>query len=104
MTRTYKSVAQGMVYNTVGAMGSSNLTLNGTVVGTVNFVLGLFNDTLCNTAYLVDEEDTLTQVELSILHGIDSFNLNKMLVGVLKNLGSTMYKSGNKGIPTFCNP
>lgn len=40
--------------------------------------------------YLVDEENTLAQVEFGILDSVDSFDLNKVLVCVLKNLGSRL--------------
>ena len=71
-------------------MSSGNLTLDGAVVSTVDFVFSLHNQGRnCKKTYLVDEENTLTQVEFSILGSIDSFNLNEVLVGVLKNLRST---------------
>ena len=85
-------------------MSGSNLTLDGAVVGTVNLVVSLSNNNHQVTKYLVDEEDTLAHVELSILNGIDSFNLNEVLIGILKNLRSTINELGITQTPTFCNP
>ena len=42
------------------------------------------------TSYLVDVDNALTEVELGVLLGIHSFHLNKVLVGVLENLRSTV--------------
>lgn len=85
-------------------MSGSNLTLDGAVVRTVNFVVSLFNYNQQSPKYLVDEEDTLAHVELSILNGIDSFNLDEVLVGILKNLRSTINELEITQAPTFCNP
>ena len=39
--------------------------------------------------YLVDVDNALTEVELGVLLGVHSLHLNEVLVGVLKDLGST---------------
>ena len=39
--------------------------------------------------YLVDVDNALAEVELGVLLGVHSLHLDEVLVGVLKNLGST---------------
>ncbi len=94
ITRTYSSTPSQSAYSSVASVSAHHLTPDGAVVSTVLHGGGLRNRentyTWSQTAtYLVDVDNALTEVELGVLLGVHSLHLDEVLVGVLKNLGST---------------
>ena len=94
MTRTYASFPSQKAYSTVASVSAHHLTPDGAVVSTVlhggslHSRENMFAPSQTST-YLVDVDNALTEVELGVLLGVHSLHLDKVLVGVLKNLGST---------------
>ena len=56
-----------------------------------------------NHTYLVHVSDTLSKVELGVLGGVHSLNLDEALVAVLGDLASTRLAHNHRSFPTFCN-
>ena len=94
MTRTYASLLSQHAYSTVASMSAHHLPPDSAVVSTILHGGSLYDRENTHAPsqtppYLVDVDNALTEVELGVLLGIHSFHLNKVLVGVLENLGST---------------
>ena len=75
-------------------MSAHHLTPDGAVVSTVLHGRSLHQSenmykSSQTPTYLVDVDNALTEVELGVLLGVHSLHLDEVLVGVLKNLGST---------------
>ena len=94
ITRTYSSTPSQSAYSSVASVIAHHLTPDGAVVSTVLHGRSLHQSenmykSSQTPTYLVDVDNALTEVELGVLLGVHSLHLDEVLVGVLKNLGST---------------
>jgi hypothetical protein len=83
-------LAETSLDNTVSTMSTSDTTPDNTDLGTVDFTLST-----------VDVGNTLTKVELSILGGLNTFNLNQRNVGVLVTLGTFVAQNTALAVKTI---
>ena len=83
-------VAEEHTHDSVGSVSLGDLSPNAAVARTVLHSLSLYGNQIGNVPHLVDVSNTLSEVELSILSGVDSLDLDEALVAVLSNLGSRM--------------
>lgn len=85
----WQVVAEASLHNTVGTVSASNATPNDTELRAVLH-------SLCT----VDIRDTFAEVELSILGGLDTFELNERDIGVLVALGTLVTQNTALAVQT----
>ena len=88
-------VAEEHTHDSVGSVSLGDLSPNAAVARTVLHSLSLYGNQIGNVSHLVDVSNTLSEVKLSILSGVDSLNLDEALVAVLSNLGSKCIRCPN---------
>ena len=96
-------MAEEHTHDSVGSVSLGDLSPNAAVARTVLHSFSLYGNQIGNVSHLVDVSNTLSEVELSILSGVDSLNLDEALVAVLGDLASTRLAHNLCSFPTFCN-
>ena len=79
-------VAEEHTHDSVGSVSLGDLSPDAAVARTVLHGLGLHGNQVGSVPHLVDVSDTLSEVELGVLGGVDSLNLDEALVAVLSDL------------------
>ena len=88
-------MAEEHTHDSVGSVSLGDLSPDAAVARTVLHSLSLHGYHTERAIHLVDVSDTLSEVELSILGGVDSLDLDEALVAVLSDLGSKCIRCPN---------
>ena len=88
-------MAEEHTHDSVGSVSLGDLSPDAAVARTVLHGLGLHGNQVGSVPHLVDVSDTLSEVELGVLGGVDSLNLDEALVAVLSDLGSKCIRCPN---------
>lgn len=88
-------MAEEHTHDSVGSVSLGDLSPDAAVARTVLHSLSLHGNQVGSVPHLVDVSDTLSEVELGVLGGVDSLNLDEALVAVLSDLGSRINATTN---------